>query len=213
LSALFDPAFTTFERSKTRPALQTAILWAASRFFRPELETALHRHAEYLINRATNSGLVDLQTLQAIHVLVIWKEPNDRSAYMKIGIGVRMAYQLGLDTARSTALPQDDEEARRIVDAERTWISECRVLEPRFTSTVMADGSQYCCVRARVPMTLATGTDSIAVSDLAYSKIFGLPQSVRNHRDYVSPERLTAWAEEHAHLNIPGDFHLAFSAG
>lgn len=62
-------------------------------------------------------------------------------------------------------------------------------------------------------MKLAAGTDSTAVSDMAYSKIFSLPQSVRNHGDYISPERLTAWAEEHAHLNIPGDFHLAFSSG
>jgi hypothetical protein len=145
LSALFDPAYTTYERSRNRPALQTAILWAASRFFRPDLESALHRHAEFLINRATNSGLVDLQTLEAIHVLVIWKEPNDRSAYMKIGIAVRMAYQLGLDTARTTALPQDEEEARSIVDAERTWISECRAQSVHEGS--YADGAQYCYVR------------------------------------------------------------------
>jgi hypothetical protein len=64
---------------------------------------------------------------------------------MKIGIAVRMAYQLGLDTARTTALPQDEEEARSIVDAERTWISECRAQSVHEGS--YADGAQYCYVR------------------------------------------------------------------
>ncbi|OCF34416.1 hypothetical protein I316_03930 [Kwoniella heveanensis BCC8398] len=121
--ACFDPAYTTYERARSSPALFTAMLFASARFFRPDISPTLRSHAEVLVNRAVTEGVFDLPTIQALLVLAYWKLPKDGTAYIKLGIAIRAACQLRLWKKRAGPLPQDEEEARAVLDRERTWMA------------------------------------------------------------------------------------------
>lgn len=49
------------------------------------------------------------------------QEVEDGSAWLKIGIAIRLAYQLRLHNRRKGPLPADELEARMVLDRERTW--------------------------------------------------------------------------------------------
>jgi hypothetical protein len=88
--------------------LFTAILAAASRFFLRELHSPLLAHAQTLLNRATSVGECETGIIQALLILVYWKSPTDRTAWLKIGMSVRMGYQLGWHEVKPRTLPSDE---------------------------------------------------------------------------------------------------------
>lgn len=45
----------------------------------------------------------------------------DQSAWVRIGIAIRMGLQLHLHAQRTTPLPENEHEARLIMNIERTW--------------------------------------------------------------------------------------------
>ncbi|BEJ01330.1 hypothetical protein CcaverHIS631_0600120 [Cutaneotrichosporon cavernicola] len=107
---------------RTSSMLFTTILAAASKYALPERHGTLLAHAESLINRATNGGECCTALIQSLLILVYYKGPTDRSAWLKIGIAIRFAFQLRWHEARpSMTLPADEHEARLILDPERTW--------------------------------------------------------------------------------------------
>ena len=94
----------------------------AAKFFRPRLHLPLLTHTRTLVNRATSTGnKCDLGMVQALALMVAWKEPSDPTSGVKLAIAIRLGYQLGLHIARTTPLPEDVHEARVIADGERTW--------------------------------------------------------------------------------------------
>lgn len=50
------------------------------------------------------------------------QEPEDNSAWLRVGVAIRLAYQLRLHTRRLGPLPADETQARIILDRERTWL-------------------------------------------------------------------------------------------
>ena len=123
LLALFDPAHLKFNIAKQRPILLAAIVFASARYIRPELANVLHSHVELMVSRQVSRGAFDLSTIQALLILVLWKYPRQHTAYTNLGIAIRLAFQLQLHTKRTAPLPENEEEVRTVLDAERTWIS------------------------------------------------------------------------------------------
>lgn len=113
----------TFERLAGLPTLLSAICAISARFFRLDLYSRLLDHTETLIARQVMCGNLDLASIQAIMVLVLWKTPEDRSAYIKVGLAVRAAQQLGIDRERSDGMNQV-RVGREDADRDRTWQSE-----------------------------------------------------------------------------------------
>lgn len=161
---------------QTSPVLFTTILAVSAKFVRPQLYPSLLMAAKQLVGRGIIDGQVSVGLVQSLLLQVYWKEPEDCSAWLRVGEAIRMGelscflslaiesarfhssafcvgsilspfdtesslrlfastmaqrshrsspltgYQLHLHTRRTTALPDDDLEARQILDRERTWI-------------------------------------------------------------------------------------------
>lgn len=105
----------------TSTVLFTSVLASSSKFFRRDLHPQLISHAQTLLNRTIASTRVDLGTIQSLQLLTYFKSPQDTSAWMKIGMGIRLGYQFYMHIPRKRPLPRDPHAARRIVNAERTW--------------------------------------------------------------------------------------------
>lgn len=107
---------------QTSTLLLTAVLAASAKFFHRTLRKSLLMHAQTILGRALMVGECNIAVIQALIILSSWKETTDRSSWVKMGTAIRLGYQLGLHVPRKGPLPQDDGEARLIVDSERTWI-------------------------------------------------------------------------------------------
>ncbi|KLT44093.1 hypothetical protein CC85DRAFT_30188 [Cutaneotrichosporon oleaginosum] len=188
-SSLFDPYYHTLERVRQSPVLFTAVLSAAALFMRPELADSLRKLADEHINRMISSGYYDLSLIQAILVLVNWKHPNDRTAYQKMGMAVRLVQELRLariaTSPNASESPKNSNEQRRKVDIERTV--------------------QWCFGVWLVGTSLTTG------HDIALSYALQLPPA--QFSPMPTADQVNRWAESHRHLNVHGDFFLAFNAG
>ncbi|WWD22922.1 hypothetical protein CI109_107417 [Kwoniella shandongensis] len=79
-------------------------------------------HAQTLLDRAITYGVADVGIVQAIMILMYWKAPADTSAWRKIGIAIRIGYQLYWHVPRTQPLPEDEMAARQILNLERTWM-------------------------------------------------------------------------------------------
>lgn len=102
------------------PILFTAVLAAASKFFRRDVYPYLLAHAQTLFTRALNSGLCDTGIIQSLMILVYWKAPTDGTAWLKLGIAVRMGYQLRWHEVTRRDLPAGEFEARAILVRYKT---------------------------------------------------------------------------------------------
>jgi hypothetical protein len=127
---------TTDYLRNTSPILFTAVLAASSKFFRRDIHTSLMSHCQSILNRAISTGVCELGLVQALMIMVYWKAPDDRSAWIKIGLAIRLAYQLRLHLAYTPhrPLPADDFQARRVLDGERVWF--CLVCFDRMYSNL-----------------------------------------------------------------------------
>lgn len=118
---LFNLVHTAEWVRSTSTVLFSAILAVSAKFFRPILYPTLLAHAQQLVTRGIADALSQIGLVQALCLLVYWKLPEDNSAWMKIGLAIRLGYQLRLHTRRQTPLPAVESEARLILDRERTW--------------------------------------------------------------------------------------------
>lgn len=99
-------------------------MYAAARFFRPDVADWCLDMAETAILRATRKGDVDIPLVQALLTLVYWKRPHDPTAYYKLGHATRMICQLGVEWQIDGWEPSlNEEEERAKVDVERTIYS------------------------------------------------------------------------------------------
>ncbi|WVQ75758.1 hypothetical protein IAR50_005389 [Cryptococcus sp. DSM 104548] len=167
-----DAAYITYDRAKSSDTLFTAILYASARFYHPEICRPLYTHANVLLNRMIMAGAVDKPSIQALMIMAYWSLPNDKSGYMKSGVAVRAAAQLKLWKKEERPLPENEDEAREILDGERTWIA-------------------------------------LLIMDCGFARVFGQP--VMLPPTGFGFDDAFEWAAEHEHLNIPGDFYLAWS--
>lgn len=113
--AELGPVHTFDHLNTSLPILLTSVLASASKFFRPALHRNLLEYAHVLLNRSLNAGTCNIDIIQALLVLVCFKAPVDRSAWIKIGTAIRLAYQHGWYSRRKRTLPTDVYEARRIL--------------------------------------------------------------------------------------------------
>ncbi|WWC73872.1 uncharacterized protein I206_107844 [Kwoniella pini CBS 10737] len=161
----------------------------------PEAEaTALVKlllsHAQTLLTRSINNGVTDVAVVQSIMILMYWKLPADTSSWRKIGIAIRMGYQLYWHVPRTQSLPKDDTAARKILNAERTWM--CLFCKFRVWLLI--------CIRV-------TNMDSNQGFDRSLSHMYGLPAVIQpNH--LMDPAN---WAREHTYIGPSVDVHLASS--
>ncbi|KAJ9107179.1 hypothetical protein QFC19_002839 [Naganishia cerealis] len=122
---LLDPSLHTITYVRSRsPILMTAICCAASQAYLPEKYLPLVARANFMIGRAFERADVNLELCQALSILSVWKdgvESTDRGAWLKVGQAIRIGYALGLDKPGRRPLPEDEFEARQIIDRERTW--------------------------------------------------------------------------------------------
>ncbi|GAA5896935.1 hypothetical protein JCM6882_007311 [Rhodosporidiobolus microsporus] len=122
---LLDKHYHTMEFVRnTSTVLFTAMLAVSSKFFRHDLYPSLLLSAQQLVTRCMGGdSQPHIGLIQAILILVYWKEPFDSSAWLKVGYAIRLGYQLGLHHKRTIPLPANEFEARTILDGERTWIT------------------------------------------------------------------------------------------
>ncbi|GAA5821093.1 hypothetical protein JCM11251_001958 [Rhodosporidiobolus azoricus] len=107
---------------RTSTVLFTTVLAVSAKFFRPDLYPSLLASSRQLIGRAIVDGKASVGLIQAMLIATYWKESSDSSAWLRIGLAIRMGYQLNLHAQRTTPLPDDEFEARLILDRERTWV-------------------------------------------------------------------------------------------
>nr|XP_019043747.1 hypothetical protein I302_08328 [Kwoniella bestiolae CBS 10118]OCF22677.1 hypothetical protein I302_08328 [Kwoniella bestiolae CBS 10118] len=123
LVAVLDAKLHTLSYLRsTSTILFSAVLSASSKFARPDLHSTLVSHTQTLLSRAINNGTADVGVAQTIMILMYWKLPADTSSWRKIGIAIRMGYQLYWHVPRNQVLPDDEVLARKILNSERTWM-------------------------------------------------------------------------------------------
>ncbi|GAA5988112.1 hypothetical protein JCM11641_000907 [Rhodosporidiobolus odoratus] len=120
---LLDPFFHTVQHvRRTSTVLFASVVAVAAKFIRKDLYPSLLATAKQLIARGIVDGKASLGLIQSIFITVFYKEAEDNTAWLRIGIAIRMALQLHLHAERTTLLPADEHEARLIIDRERTWL-------------------------------------------------------------------------------------------
>ena len=65
-----------------------------------------------------------MSIIKAILVLVFWKNPTDKSAWIKIGTAIRLGYQIGLHTDAVKGAGAFEALTAEAQDARRTWYCE-----------------------------------------------------------------------------------------
>ncbi|CAE6366626.1 unnamed protein product [Rhizoctonia solani] len=120
--ALLDPTLHTpiYVRRRSR-VLYTAILAASCRFFKPSYFKPVHDLAQLLLGKALSDGISSVEYIQALSIMTYWKEAEDTSTFRKLGLAIRMAFELNLHHARPEPLPVDELQARERLNEERTW--------------------------------------------------------------------------------------------
>lgn len=117
----FTPVHTMHYLRRTSSVLFSTVLASSSRFFRHDLHPTLLSHARTVLDRALQAGSTDIGVVQSLMVLTYWKDPEDTSGWMKVGMAIRLGYSLFWHIPRTEPLPDDEMEAREILNAERTW--------------------------------------------------------------------------------------------
>lgn len=119
---LLDPILHTLDFLRSHSSLLlSSVLTVASKVFRPDLYPDLCVHVKTVLGRALAEGTCDIGVVQSLLLLVYWKQPRDRTGWLKIGICARMAHQLGLHLGRAVGALPDERTARLVFNAERTW--------------------------------------------------------------------------------------------
>lgn len=114
-----DIVHSTPYMQSTSTVLFSAVLFAASKFYRPDLHESLKAHFQTVLDRTVNMAACHLGLIQALMIAVFWRAPTDASAWVKLGIAIRLAYQLRLHQPRQVPLPANEYEARQVAVSGR----------------------------------------------------------------------------------------------
>ncbi|CAE6361863.1 unnamed protein product [Rhizoctonia solani] len=121
--ALLDPTLHTPSYVRSRSSvLFTAVLTVASRFARPSAWGNCNLLGQTLLGRALADGICSIEYVQALSLLTFWKDSRDSSSWRKVGLAIRMAYELNLHERRTEPLSSDELLAREQLNKERTWL-------------------------------------------------------------------------------------------
>lgn len=104
--------------------LFSAVLFASSKFFRKDLYPSLESHFQAVLNRSVNAAACHVGLIQALMIAVFWRAPTDASAWIKLGVAIRLAYQLRMHQTRKTPLPLDDYEARQVAVSDSRRLAD-----------------------------------------------------------------------------------------
>ncbi|WVQ71522.1 hypothetical protein IAR50_001061 [Cryptococcus sp. DSM 104548] len=122
--ALLDSVLHTPTNCRDRsPLLFTAVLAITSRVIRPNMYPQSLLLANRMVGQAVEFGLCTLEVIQALCLLTHWKKANDDTAWVRMGMAIRMAQMLGLNTMSSRPLPRDEMRAREVLNRERVWLN------------------------------------------------------------------------------------------
>ncbi|GAB1527039.1 hypothetical protein RhiTH_010933 [Rhizoctonia solani] len=120
---LLDPRLHTAPYVRRRSTvLYTTIISVSSKFFLPRVHQQCHALSQSLIGRALASDMCNIEYIQALSLSTFYKDADDASSWRKVGLAIRMAYELNLHEFRTQPLPKDELEARKQLNRERTWI-------------------------------------------------------------------------------------------
>ncbi|KAF8742075.1 hypothetical protein RHS02_03324, partial [Rhizoctonia solani] len=193
--ALLDPTLHTpiYVRRRSR-LLYTAILAAACRFFKPSHFKPVHDLAQLLLGRALSDGISSVEYIQALLIMTYWKEAEDKSTFRKLGLAIRMAFELNLHHARAEPLPVDELQARERLNEERTWFREC-ASDMGFFYYDLWHGIRFI-------------TLELAVCDLATSLRRGKPRMIPEEH---FPQGGLQWLRNHARFPCNADIVIVTS--
>ncbi|CAE6539966.1 unnamed protein product [Rhizoctonia solani] len=120
---LLDPRLHTAPYVRRRSTvLYTTIISVSSKFFLPRVHQRCHALSQSLIGRALASDMCNIEYIQALSLSTFYKDADDASSWRKVGLAIRMAYELDLHEFRTQPLPKEEFEARKQLNRERTWI-------------------------------------------------------------------------------------------
>ncbi|QRW09698.1 Fungal Zn(2)-Cys(6) binuclear cluster domain [Ceratobasidium sp. AG-Ba] len=121
---LLDPRLHTSTYVRQRSTvLFTTILAVSSKFFLPHAHGRCHALSQSLIGRALAADMCNIEYIQALSLSTFYKDADDSSSWRKVGLAIRMAYELNLhEFRRGGTLSSEEIEARKQLNRERTWI-------------------------------------------------------------------------------------------
>lgn len=123
--AILDPVLHTPVYCRHySPLLFTAVVTVTVRVIRPKIYPQCLLLANKLVGQAVEFGLCSIEVVQTLCLLTHWKKPDDETSYVRMGYAIRMAQQLQLDTKAPRPLPQDERQAREVLNRERAWYSK-----------------------------------------------------------------------------------------
>jgi hypothetical protein len=125
LVPILDPLVTRADICQQQcPLLFTAILTITSKVLRPKAYMSCLLLANKLVGQAVEQGLCSVSIVQAILILVHFKEPEDNTGWRRIGYAIRMALELRINDFRSRFIAEEDSwEARLRLNGQRTWLN------------------------------------------------------------------------------------------
>ncbi|KAG8724371.1 hypothetical protein FRC09_019479 [Ceratobasidium sp. 395] len=121
---LLDPRLHTSSYVRQRSTvLFTTIIAVSSKFFLPHVHEKCHTLSQSLIGRALAADMCNIEYIQALSLSTFYKDADDSSSWRKVGLAIRMAYELNLhEFRRGMKLSTEELEARKQLNRERTWI-------------------------------------------------------------------------------------------
>ena len=82
---LHSPAYTL----RTSPILFTAVLAVSAQVYMPEIYKPLRKRANDMLGIAFARGDAHIGMCQALSMLSVWKEANDKGSWLRVGYAIR----------------------------------------------------------------------------------------------------------------------------
>ncbi|GAA5891638.1 hypothetical protein JCM6882_006153 [Rhodosporidiobolus microsporus] len=123
MTSLLDPVLHTVDFCRDRSAiLFTAILTVATKVALPTLYPPSLKYAKMLLGQAFESGVNNLELVQALATMVFWQDATEDSGARKLAYTIRCAFELNIHKKAKRPLPEDEMERRKVLNPERTWL-------------------------------------------------------------------------------------------
>ncbi|KPV78315.1 uncharacterized protein RHOBADRAFT_50795 [Rhodotorula graminis WP1] len=121
---VLDPALHSPDWVRHKSALLfTAVITVTAKAERPKAYHACVLLSNKLVGQAVEFGLSTIEVVQSLLLLTHWKQPNDSSSWRKVGYAIRMAQELRLHVRAPRPLPEDEHQAREVLNKERAWLN------------------------------------------------------------------------------------------
>jgi len=116
LIALLDEQLHGFPQVLDRSNLLFSVILAvSSRICRPEIYSRAASIVSNLLSLAFEQNSSNIEIVQALSIMVFWRNVEDDSGWRRTGYAIRMAYELGLHHIRRTSLPTGLGDCREIL--------------------------------------------------------------------------------------------------